>query len=106
MAYYHLKYWCWIILELFCEKIMSLVHFSYTEKAIDDLHKKIRHVYDLHQLLLDKEIEAFFESDAFDEMLLKVANDDVASFKNNNSWLQYPPQSAIIFARLTLYGVI
>jgi hypothetical protein len=84
----------------FCEKIMSLVRFSYTENAIDDLHKKIRHVYDLHQLLLDREIEVFFESDAFDEMLLKVANDDVASFKNNNSWLQYSPQNAIIFAEI------
>ena len=34
----------------FCEKIMSLVRFSYTENPIQDLRSKIRHIYDLHQL--------------------------------------------------------
>ena len=33
-------------------------------------------------------------------MLLNVANDDVASFKNNNKWLQYHPTEAKIFAEL------
>ena len=30
-------------------------------------------------------------------MLLKVANDDVVSFKNNNQWLIYHPKEALIF---------
>lgn len=30
-------------------------------------------------------------------MLLKVANDDVASFKNNNKWLINHPSEALIF---------
>ncbi|SHK71617.1 nucleotidyl transferase AbiEii/AbiGii toxin family protein [Epilithonimonas mollis] len=34
-----------------CEKIMSLVKFSYTENPIQDFKNKIRHPYDLHQLL-------------------------------------------------------
>ena len=33
-------------------------------------------------------------------MLLKAANDDVESFRNNNSWLQYHPIKAKIFAEL------
>lgn len=33
-------------------------------------------------------------------LLLKVANDDVASFKNNNEWLKYHPNKAQIFAEL------
>ena len=33
-------------------------------------------------------------------MLLKVANDDVASFKNNNQWLVYHPNEAFIFKDL------
>ncbi len=37
-----------------CEKIMSLVRFSYGENAIEDLKKKVRHTYDLHQLLQQK----------------------------------------------------
>ncbi|HMU05221.1 MAG TPA: nucleotidyl transferase AbiEii/AbiGii toxin family protein, partial [Saprospiraceae bacterium] len=80
-----------------CEKIMSLVRFSYCENPIDDLKKKIRHTYDLHQLLKQAVFLKFFRSTAFDEMLLKVANDDVASFRNNNKWLNYHPIEALIF---------
>jgi hypothetical protein len=83
-----------------CEKIMSLVRFSYGENPMDDLKKKIRHTYDLHQLLKQDEFLKFFQSKAFDEMLLKVANDDVASFRNNNKWLNYHPNEALIFKDL------
>ena len=31
-------------------------------------------------------------------MLLKVANDDLVSFKNNNEWLANHPSNAIIFS--------
>jgi hypothetical protein len=81
----------------FCEKIMSLVRFSHTETPIVDLNAKIRHIYDIHQLLKDKAVQVFFTSNDFDTMLLKVANDDVISFKNNNEWLQYHPKEALIF---------
>ena len=80
-----------------CEKIMSLVRFSYGENTLDNLKKKVRHTYDLHQLLQQKEYSAFFKSEAFSDMLVKVANDDVASFKNSNEWLAYHPSEAIIF---------
>ena len=83
-----------------CEKIMSLVRFSYGENPMDDLKKKIRHSYDLHQLLKQDVFSKFFHSTAFDEMLLKVANDDVASFRNNNKWLNYHPSEALIFKDL------
>ena len=33
-------------------------------------------------------------------MLLKVANDDVVSFKNNNKWLIHHPSEALIFKDL------
>jgi hypothetical protein len=83
-----------------CEKIMSLVRFSYGENPIDDLKKKIRHTYDLHKLLKQDGFSSFINSTAFDEMLLKVANDDVASFKNNNKWLIHHPNEALIFKDL------
>lgn len=83
-----------------CEKIMSLVRFSYGENPMGDLKKKIRHTYDLHQLLKQKEFSKFFHSKAFDEMLLKVANDDVISYKNNNKWLIHHPNKALIFKDL------
>ena len=83
-----------------CEKIMSMVRFSYGEDPINDLKKKIRHAYDLHQLLQQKELSEFFTSTAFDEMLLKVATDDAASFRNNNQWLVYHPIKTLIFNNL------
>ena len=83
-----------------CEKIMSLVRFSYGENPIEDLRNKIRHTYDLHQLLKQDALSVFFHSTAFEEMLLKVANDDVASFKNNNQWLAHHPNKALIFKDL------
>ena len=83
-----------------CEKIMSLVRFSYGEDPVDDLRKKIRHTYDLHQLLQQEEFAGFLKSPAFDEMLLKVANDDVLSFRNNNRWLRHHPNEALIFREI------
>lgn len=83
-----------------CEKIMGLVRFSYGGNPMDDLKKKIRHTYDLHQLLKQDVFSEFFYSKDFDEMLLKVANDDVASFRNNNKWLIHHPNEALIFKEL------
>jgi len=80
-----------------CEKIMSLVRFSYGENPIPDLKNKIRHIYDLNRLLSVRDLLAFFESKEFDVMLLKVAQDDVVSFKNNNEWLKNHPIHSLIF---------
>lgn len=81
-----------------CEKIMSLMRFSFTEDPITDLNNKIRHIYDIHKLLEKEEINAFFQSNEFDNLLLIVANDDVISFKNNNGWLDNHPATAMIYA--------
>lgn len=83
-----------------CEKIMSLVRFSYEDDPIDSLRKKIRHTYDIHQLLKIPKIAAFFESQAFDEMLLKVGQDDVDSFRNNNDWLPNHPSESLMFKNI------
>ena len=81
----------------FCEKIMSLVRFSYSDNPINDLRNKTRHIYDIHLLLKDTAIKTFFNSTDFDKMLQTVGNDDVQSFKNNKEWLKEHPVSAIIF---------
>jgi predicted nucleotidyltransferase component of viral defense system len=85
------------IKRTFCEKIMNLVRFSYTENPIADLNAKIRHTYDIHQLLKNEEILKFFNVEKFDEMLLNVAKDDLVSFKNNNEYLQNHPKNALLF---------
>lgn len=81
-----------------CEKIMSLIRFSQTQEPITDLRNKIRHSYDIHLMLKDDSLKSFFQSDKFETMLLRVANDDIASFKNNNEWLVNHPATTIIFS--------
>lgn len=83
-----------------CEKIMSLVRFSYAETPMVDLKKKIRHTYDLHQLLRQDELVGFFHSSAFEEMLHQVAKDDIEGFRNNNKWLVFHPSEAYFFRDL------
>lgn len=80
-----------------CEKILSLVRFSYSDTPIEDLRLKIRHLYDLHTILQVKEYHSFFYSEAFTSMLLKTGNDDISSYKSNNKWLNNHPCDAIIF---------
>lgn len=80
-----------------CEKIMSLVRFSYDETPVVALNNKIRHLYDIQQLLKHDDIKSFFKAPDFETMLLKVANDDIDSFKNDNKWLNNHPKDAIIF---------
>ncbi|MFZ4401470.1 MAG: nucleotidyl transferase AbiEii/AbiGii toxin family protein [Bacteroidales bacterium] len=81
----------------FCEKIMSLVRFSRQGDPYIDLANKIRHIYDLHMLLKNAEIYEFFGSSNFDQMLVKVGQDDKISYINKNEWLNEHPSEAIIF---------
>ncbi len=83
-----------------CEKVMSLVRFSYTENPVMDLRNKIRHTYDLHQMLQEDDLSAFFDSSDFDMMLHKVARDDEDSFRNNKDWLYIHPSEALVFSDL------
>ena len=80
-----------------CEKIMSLVRFSYGKDPIADLKNKVRHTYDLHKLLAQSAYYNFLQSSSFDEMLMKVANDDIVSFKNNNDWIGNHPVDSLMF---------
>lgn len=84
-----------------CEKIMSLIRFSQTQEPITDLRNKIRHTYDIHLMLKDSNLKSFFQSDEFETMLSRVANDDIASFKNNNEWLVNHPATTLIFSETT-----
>lgn len=80
-----------------CEKIMSLLRFSYAENPITDLKNKLRHTYDIHLLLKVDEVKTFFNSTDFDNMLLLVAQDDKESFKSKNKWLDNHPKDALLF---------
>ncbi len=87
-----------------CEKIMSLVRFAQTQDPIADLRNKIRHTYDIHLMLKDDNLNSFFQSDEFETVLLRVANDDIASSKNNNEWLANHPAITLIFSIRQTFG--
>jgi hypothetical protein len=83
----------------FCEKLMSLIRFSHSENPIEYLKKKIRHLYDLHQLLQQEDIQLFFESPAFDELMQQVKEDDIESLRTNIEWIEIYPKEALLFAK-------
>ncbi len=88
------------IKRTFCEKIISLVRFSYTKNPLEDLADKVRHTYDLHMLLKHPEITAFIKTDAFETMLTQVGIDDDKAIPNNKEWLQKHPKEALFFDEL------
>ena len=56
----------------FVEKIFAVLDYSFEENYIDELKKKIRHIYDIHKLYRDEEVKEFFKSDKFFELCSKV----------------------------------
>ena len=82
----------------FCEKIISLVRFSYTENPLEDLANKVRHTYDLHQLLKEEQISKFLKSDDFETMLIQVGKDDDKAIPNDKEWLAKHPSESLFFS--------
>lgn len=79
-----------------CEKIIGLVKCCYVDNPFDELKAKIRHCYDLHQILSMPEYEKFLNSGEFAEILLQVGLDDIKSH-SENKWLYVHPKEAIIY---------
>lgn len=80
-----------------CEKIMSLVRFSYGVNPLQQLNDKVRHTYDIHQLMKIEAMKSFVHSVDFETMLKNVAEDDKLSFKKDNEWLENHPSEAYLF---------
>lgn len=100
IAKYELEPFKVIVLDIertFCEKVISLVRFSYTENPIKDLADKVRHTYDLHKLLKLEQIQEFLASEDFSKMLNQVGKDDDKAIPNDKEWLSKHPSIALIF---------
>lgn len=81
----------------FCEKVMSLVRFSCGENPVESLKNKVRHIYDLHQLLGRAEYDRFFESDEFEKLLKQIARSDLKTLSGSD-WIRSHPADALVFA--------
>lgn len=67
----------------FCEKISALARASHNDDETHLLIKeKIRHLYDLHYLLKQQNIQEFIENTGFNEMMETVREDDKLQFEN------------------------
>lgn len=80
----------------FSEKIMSLIKASNASGAIQQLRSKVRHLYDLNQLLTHQEVKDFLLSDYFFETIDKIKQDDAKS-PTGNEWTSVPLASNILF---------
>lgn len=68
-----------------CEKLVSLLRFSFTPQPIEGLKEKIRHFYDLHALSNDQECRTYLNSD-FVSDLNELWKHDQAVFDTPEGW--------------------
>jgi hypothetical protein len=80
----------------FTEKIMGLVRAGYDDAPIDSLREKIRHIYDLHQLLKAEEIKSLL-ANGFDSMIEAVREDDKKNREFQGPWMDKKISESLLF---------
>ena len=68
-----------------CEKMVSLLRFSFTLQPLEGLSKKIRHFYDLHALINDAECREYL-SQGFMSDLNDLWRHDQSVFDTPEGW--------------------
>lgn len=54
--------------QTFCEKLVSLLRFSFTPQPLEGLNKKIRHFYDLHALLNETKCQEYLSKNFLSDL--------------------------------------
>ncbi|OWP61526.1 hypothetical protein CDA63_19005 [Hymenobacter amundsenii] len=80
------------------EKILALVRAGYSSDSLGELQAKIRHAYDLHQLLQQPALQAFLAGPDFDALLAEVRVDDARNQEFQGDWAARPLAEARLFA--------
>lgn len=70
------------------EKILALIRLSYNEDFINELRKKIRHVYDLERIMQVDGLIQFICSPDFFTIIDLVKKDDSLNTQFNGEWLE------------------
>ncbi len=68
-----------------CEKVVSLLRFSFEEDPVAGLTSKVRHFYDLHFLMKDKECHEYLDS-SFPVEIRELVAHDKAEFDRPPLW--------------------
>lgn len=79
------------------EKIMGLIRSCYHENPIDQLQRKIRHIYDIERILKVKGVMDFLLSPDFFSMVTHVRNDDASNHEFKGEWINNPLSSSLLF---------
>ncbi len=79
-----------------CEKIVSLLRFSFTENPIEGLSSKIRHFYDLHFMCQDDECREYLR-DEFPSNLIELIAHDKAEFDRPPLWKEVDINTSVLF---------
>ena len=66
--------------QTFTEKLVSLIRFSLSDKYMYDMAAKIRHFYDLHYLLQDKDCVVYLHSEQFCQDFENLLQHDKETF--------------------------
>lgn len=68
-----------------CEKVVSLIRFSFEDDEVSGIASKIRHFYDIYYLMNDNECIEYFNS-TFTEDFIKLIAHDKAEFDRPSKW--------------------
>lgn len=82
------------------EKILALIRASHSEKPIEQLRNKIRHIYDIYMILQNKEMRAFLESRDFFTLLTSVQEDDAKNSEFQGDWAKEKLLDSFLFGSI------
>ena len=68
------------------EKLVSLIRFSFEDEVVKSIASKIRHFYDLHYLVNDKECAKYLQSSEFKDDLSELLIHDQQEFDRPKGW--------------------
>lgn len=80
------------------EKLVSLIRFSFSENHIVAISSKIRHFYDLHFLVNDKECADYLRSSGFQKDFIEIYKHDQEIFEEPNNWASKPINQSPLIA--------
>ncbi len=79
-----------------CEKIVSLLRFSFSDNHIEGISSKIRHFYDLHFMSMDEGCREYLKSE-FPAHLLELIAHDKAEFDRPSLWKDADLTTSVLF---------
>jgi predicted nucleotidyltransferase component of viral defense system len=86
------------IKRTFTEKLMGLVRAGYEANPLISLEERIRHIYDLHQLLATEEIKTFLD-DGLKSMIEVVREDDRKNIEFQGAWMEKKMADSLLFKK-------